>query len=181
MIALVAVLVAAGLLRPVRQGGILLIGAIIPMVAQAISAVIQLLEPATPSQFGISPAQAALSGITVSSGATVAFWIYCIFAAAAVVIGVRMILPSRSAAAGAVPSPGFPAEGAAPAGASGFGLPAGPDSGASAGMPVGASSPVGAGAPAAAAPAAGPGPGAAGPAAPGPANPVGPPSADAVS
>jgi hypothetical protein len=180
MIALVAVLVAAGLLRPVRQGGILLLGAIIPMVAQAISAVIQLLEPATPSQFGISPAQAALSGITVSSGATAAFWIYCIFAAAAVVIGVRMILPSRPAAAAPVPSPGFPAADAAPAGASGLGLPAGAGSPAGAGLPVGAGSPAGAGAPAAAVPAAGPGPGAAGPAAPGPANPAGPPPADAA-
>jgi len=151
MIALVAVLVAAGLLRPVRQGGILVIGAIIPMVAQAISAVIQLLQPATPAQFGISPAQAALAGITVSSGATAAFWIYCIFAAAVVVIGVRMILPGRRAVAAQVPSPWFPAAGAAPAG----GLPAGAVSPAGAGAPAGAGWAGGAGAPAAPAPAAG--------------------------
>jgi hypothetical protein len=187
MIALVAVLVLAGLLRPVRQGGILVIGAIIPIVAQAISAVIQLLEPATPAQFGISPAQAALAGITVSSGATVAFWIYCIFAAAALAIGVGMILPSRSAVAAQVPSPLFPVAGAAPAAAPAFGPPAG------AGAPAGAAPAAGvAGAgsePAGHAPGAGAGPdsdrplpGAARPAAPGPveAPPVGPPPAGAA-
>jgi hypothetical protein len=151
MIALVAVLVVAGLLRPVRQGGILLLGAIIPMVAQAISAIIQLLEPATPSQFGISPAQAALSNLTISSGATAAFWIYCIFIAAAVLIGVRMILPSRPAATAAVVPPWFPAAGAGPAGAPAFGMPA------IAGVPA---------APGAAVPEAALPPGAPGPAAP---------------
>ena len=164
MIALVAVLVVAALLRPVRQGGILVIGAVIPMVAQAISAIIQLLEPATPAQFGISPAQAALAGITVSSGATVVFWIYCVFAAAALAIGVRMILPSRPAVAAQAPAPWLPGAGAAPAGAPAFALPDG------AGAPVGADwpaggaaggTPAGAGTPAAAAPAVGgPGPGA---------------------
>jgi hypothetical protein len=115
MIAVVAVLVVAGLLRPVRQGGVLLLGALIPMVAQAISAIIQLLEPATPSQFGISPAQAALSRLTITSGATAAFWIYCIFVAAAVLVGVRMILPSRPAAMAPVGPPWAPAMGAGPA------------------------------------------------------------------
>jgi hypothetical protein len=99
MIALVAVLVVAGLLRPVRQGGILLAGAIIPMAAQAISAVIQLTEPAAPAQFGISPAQAALAGLTISSGPTAAFWIYCAFVAAAVVIAARMLTAGRTATA----------------------------------------------------------------------------------
>lgn len=141
MIGLVAVVVVAGLLRPVRQGGILLLGAIIPMVAQAISAVIQLLEPATPAQFGITPAQAALAGITVSSGATAAFWIYCIFAAAALVMGVRMILPSRPAVAAQVPPPSFPAAGPAPA----FGLPGGPGG---PGEPAGAGPAAGTGWPA---------------------------------
>jgi hypothetical protein len=187
MIALVAVLVVAGLLRPVRQGGILLIGAIIPMVAQAASAIIQLVEPATPAQFGISPAQAALAGITISSGATAAFWIYCIFAAAAAVIGVRMILPSRRAVAARAPQPWFPAAGAAPAGAPAFGLPAGAGSPAAAAPAAGVPGPGEDSAGQASAPGADPEgarplPGAAGPAAPGPAGspPVGPPSADAA-
>jgi hypothetical protein len=166
MIALVAVLVAAGLLRPVRQGGILVIGAIIPMVAQAISAIIQLLQPATPAQFGISPAQAALAGITVSSGATTVFWIYCIFAAAAVAIGVRMILPSRRAVAAQVPSPWIGGAGA-PAGAVPAAAVPGP----------GADSAGQAAVPEAAPEGASPLPGTAGPAAPGPA---GPPPADAA-
>ena len=116
MIAVVGVLVAAGLLRPVRQGGVLLLGALIPMVAQAISAIIQLLEPATPSQFGISPAQAALSHLTISSGATAAFWIYCIFVAAAALIGVGMIRPGRPAAMAPAGPPWAPVMGAGPAG-----------------------------------------------------------------
>jgi len=199
MIALVAVLVAAGLLRPVRQGGILVIGAIIPMVAQAISAIIQLLQPATPAQFGISPAQAALAGITVSSGATAVFWVYCGFAAAAVVLGVRMILPSRRAVAAQAPSPWLPGAGPAPAfGLPGAASPAGTGWPAGGGGPAGGGTLAGAGAPPEAVPAAGmpgpvadsagqvpvpeadqegasPQPGSAGPAAHGPA---GPPPAD---
>jgi hypothetical protein len=153
MIGLVAVVVVAGLLRPVRQGGILLLGAVIPMVAQAISAVIQILEPATPAQFGITPAQAALAGITVSSGVTAAFWVYCIFAAAALAMGVRMILPSRPAVAAQVPQPWFPAAGPVPA----FGLPVtpgGPGESSGAGPAAGTGWPAG-GTTAAAAPAAG--------------------------
>jgi hypothetical protein len=171
MIALVAVLVVAGLLRPVRQGGVLLLGAIIPMVAQAISAIIQLLEPATPSQFGISPAQAALSHLTISSGATAAFWIYCTFVAAAVLIGVRMILPSRPAATAPVVPPWFPAAGAGPAGAPAVGMPA------TAGVPAA----PGAAVPGSALPSGAPGPAAPGtagsPAAP---PPAAPPPADAA-
>jgi hypothetical protein len=166
MIALVAVLVVAALLRPVRQGGILIIGAIIPMVAQAISAIIQLLEPATPAQFGISPAQAALAGITVSSGATVAFWIYCVFAAAALAMGVRMILPSRPAVAAQAPAPWLPGAGTAPAGAPAFGLP-GPVADPAGQAPAPEAAPGGAS----------PLPGTAGPAA---SAPAGPPPADAV-
>jgi hypothetical protein len=119
MIAVVAVLLVAGLLRPARQGAVLLAGAIIPMVAQAISAIIQLVEPAAPSQFGISPAQAALSGLTISSGATAAFWIYCIFAAAVIVIGALMIRSGRPAVTVAAGSPWAPPGAAPPAAAPG--------------------------------------------------------------
>jgi hypothetical protein len=128
MIAVVAVLIVAGLLRPVRQGGVLLVGAIIPMLAQATSAIIQLVQPAAPSQFGISPAQAALSGLTISSGATAAFWIYCVFVAAAIVIGALMLRSGRSAVAAGSPwAP--PGAGAPPAAAPGTGSWAAPSPG----------------------------------------------------
>ena len=82
MVALVAVVVAAGAWRPMRQGAVLLAGGIVPMAAQAISAVIQITQPASPQQFGIPPAQAAGVGLTISSGLTLAFWIYCGFVGA---------------------------------------------------------------------------------------------------
>src|SRR5580658_6806039 len=68
MVALGAVVIAAALWRPVRHGAALLIGATIPMVAQAISALIQAGEAVTPQQFGLSPAQAQRLGLTISSG-----------------------------------------------------------------------------------------------------------------
>jgi hypothetical protein len=154
MIALVAVLLVAGLLRPARQGAVLLAGAIIPMVAQAISAVIQLVEPAAPSQFGISPAQAALSGLTISSGATAAFWIYCIFVAAVIVIGALMIRSGRPALAVAAESPWAPLGAAPPAAAAGAAPWFAPSSGApGAGVP--AAGVPGAGVPGAGVPGAG--------------------------
>ena len=113
MIALVAVLAVAAMLRPVRHGAVLLAGAALPMVAQAISAIIQLVEPTSPAQFGISPAQAALSGLTVKSGATVPFWVYCILIFVLVLIAARMLLPRRPASLAAT-APVWPASGPAP-------------------------------------------------------------------
>jgi hypothetical protein len=111
MVALVAVAVTAALWRPVRLGAALLAGAIIPMVAQAISAFVQLGQATSPAQFGISPAQAAQAGLTISSGLTPAFWIYCAFVVALVLTCVRMLIgaapeppsPSRPAALEATP------------------------------------------------------------------------------
>jgi len=97
MIALVAVVVAAAMWRPMRLGAALLAGAIIPMAAQAISALVQLGEGAAPAQFGISPAQAARAGLTISSGVTLAFWIYCAFVVALAVICARMLIAPRPA------------------------------------------------------------------------------------
>ncbi len=85
MLALVAVVIAAALWRPVRYGAVLLAGAVIPMVAQAISALVQAGGATSPAQFGISPAQASQIGLTISSGLTPAFWIYCGFLVALVV------------------------------------------------------------------------------------------------
>jgi hypothetical protein len=91
MVALVAVVVAAALWRPVRYGAALLAGAVIAMAAQGISAVIQVAEGTSPALFGISPGQATQAGITISSGLTPAFWIYCAFVAALAVLCARML------------------------------------------------------------------------------------------
>jgi len=92
MVALVAVVAAAALWRPVRLGAALLAGAIIPMAAQAISALIQVSEPASPTQFA-TPQQVTLTGLTVSSGLTAAFWIYCAFLVALIASFAWMLIP----------------------------------------------------------------------------------------
>ena len=91
MLALAAVVIAAAFWRPVRHGAMLLAGAVIPMAAQAISAVVQVGGGASPTQFGISPAQASAIGLTISSGLTPAFWIYCGFLVALAVSCAWMI------------------------------------------------------------------------------------------
>jgi len=79
MVAVVGVAVLAALWRPARQGAALLAGAIVPLAAQAISALIQASQPATPGMFGISQSQAQAAGLTISSGLTPIFWVYCVF------------------------------------------------------------------------------------------------------
>jgi hypothetical protein len=76
MVAFVVVAAAAALWQPARLGAALLAGALIPMAAQAISALIQLSQGASPAQFGISAGQATQAGLTITSGLTAAFWIY---------------------------------------------------------------------------------------------------------
>jgi hypothetical protein len=78
MVAVVVVAVLAALWRPARQGALLLAGAIIPLVAQAVSALIQISQPPY-SFFGLTQAQAAQDGVTISSGVTPIFWVYCVF------------------------------------------------------------------------------------------------------
>ena len=85
MVALAAVVIVAALWRPVRHGAVLLAGAIIPMAAQAISALVQIGEATSPAQFGFTPAQASQLGLTISAGLTPAFWIYCVFVVVLVV------------------------------------------------------------------------------------------------
>ena len=85
MVSLAAVVIVAALWRPVRYGAVLLAGAIIPMAAQAISALVQLGQATSPTQFGFTPAQASQLGLTISAGLTPAFWIYCVFVVALVV------------------------------------------------------------------------------------------------
>jgi hypothetical protein len=79
MLALFAVVIVAALWRPGRLGWALAAGAAVPMVAQAISAVVQITTPATPAQFGISSSAAAQAGLKISSGLTGAFWAFLAF------------------------------------------------------------------------------------------------------
>jgi hypothetical protein len=103
MVLLVVVTLVAAGWRPVRLGGVLLIGAAVPMVAQAISAAVQMAEPVAPAQFGISSAQASAAGLTISSGLTASFWLYCAFlvvlmATCAWMMGLRRLArPARPA------------------------------------------------------------------------------------
>jgi tryptophan-rich sensory protein len=113
MVAFVVVVVAAVLWRPIRLGAALLAGAVVPMAAQVISALVQIGEPTSPAQFGISPASAAQAGLTISSGVTPAFWIYCVFVVALVTMCAWMLIPPRLsrpagravAPPGSIPSP----------------------------------------------------------------------------
>jgi hypothetical protein len=99
MVALAAVVIVAALWRPIRHGALLLAGAVIPMAAQAISALIQAGEATPPTQFGITPAQATQIGLTIDSGLTPAFWIYCGFLVALVVSCAWMLFPPHQAGA----------------------------------------------------------------------------------
>ena len=105
MVALVLVAAAAALWRPARLGAVLLAGAVIPMAAQAISALVQAGEAVSPSQFGISSAQASASGLTISSGLTAVFWVYCVFVVALAVVSGWLFLSSRRAAVASPPPP----------------------------------------------------------------------------
>jgi len=79
MVAVIAVAALAVLWRPARQGALLLAGAIVPLAAQAVSALIQVSGPTAPATFGISSAEASAAGLTISSGVTAIFWVYCVF------------------------------------------------------------------------------------------------------
>jgi hypothetical protein len=79
IVAVIGVAVLAALWRPVRHGAVLLAGMVLALAAQAISALIQASQPASPGLFGISQSQASAAGLTVSSGLTPIFWVYCVF------------------------------------------------------------------------------------------------------
>jgi hypothetical protein len=102
MVALAAVVIVAALWRPIQHGAVLLAGAVIPMAAQAISALIQAGQPTSPTQFGISSAEATRLGLTITSGVTPAFWIYCAFLVALVVSCAWMLFTPHEAI-GSVP------------------------------------------------------------------------------
>ena len=79
MVAIIAVAILAAMWRPARHGALLLAGAIVPLAADAVSALIQVGQPATPEMFGITSAQASAAGLTISSGLTGIFWVYFVF------------------------------------------------------------------------------------------------------
>jgi len=134
IVAVVVVALLAALWRPARQGAALLAGAIVPLAAQAISALIQASEPATPAMFGISQSQAA--GLTISSGLTPIFWVYCVFVISLLISCAWMLTAPQYHAMPAAPlhpAPGHvpPAQSAATGGAGDSGAEA-RDSGAEA-------------------------------------------------
>ena len=92
MVAVVAVVAAAAFWRPVRLGAALVAGAIVPMLAQVISALILVRQPVSPTQFGVSPAQAAALGLTIHSGLTAIFWVFCAFVAILILLCSWMII-----------------------------------------------------------------------------------------
>jgi len=110
IVAVVGVAVLAAVWRPARQGAALLAGAIVPLAAQAISALIQASEPATPAMFGISQSQAA--GLTISSGLTPIFWVYCVFVISLLISCAWMLTAPQYQAMPAAPL--YPAPGHVP-------------------------------------------------------------------
>jgi len=111
MVLLVAVLVAAALWRPIRLGAALALGAIIPMVAQAISAMVQVSQPTPPEQFGYSQAQAGELGLRITSGLTPMFWVFCAFLGTLILLCIWMLLTIDSAPGGSAFYPGQPLQG----------------------------------------------------------------------
>ena len=92
-----AAAIAAALWRPARYGAVLLAGAVVPMAAQAISAIVQVGTTPGPAQFGIPAATARQLGITISAGLTPAFWIYLGFLIALVVSCAWMLFTPQPA------------------------------------------------------------------------------------
>jgi len=108
MLLLVAVVIVAASWRPVHLGAALLAGAMIPLVGQAISAVVQAGQKLPPNfftAFDVSPAEAARLGLTISSALTPAFWVFCAFVVALVLLAARMLTTPAPAVAAPSPSP----------------------------------------------------------------------------
>ena len=79
MVAIVAVAALAALWRPARQGALLLAGATVALVAQAVSALIPLPQSTLLSMSGISAAQAQAAGLSISAGVTPVYWVFFVF------------------------------------------------------------------------------------------------------
>jgi hypothetical protein len=114
VVVLVAAAIAAGFWRPARHGSALLAGAIVALAGQAISALLQVSQPASPEMFGVSAAQAQADGLTISSGVTSIFWVYVVFVIA-MAISCAWVASAPNGAADnplpAYPGPAYPAGG----------------------------------------------------------------------
>jgi hypothetical protein len=97
MVLFIAVIVLAALWQPIKLGAALLAGAVIPMVAQALSAFAQLAAGTSPADLGIPNGEAARIGLTITSGFTPAFWIFCAFVLALVLTCFRMLTSPQPA------------------------------------------------------------------------------------
>jgi hypothetical protein len=90
MVLLAAAVVLGACLRRIALGVALLAGALVPMAAQIISAVVQAATPPTAASFGISSADVAAERLRISTGFTPDFYLYCaVFGALALFGAVR--------------------------------------------------------------------------------------------
>jgi hypothetical protein len=109
MIAVFAAVAVAALWRPIVGGATIVVAAAVPMVAQVISALVQYGEATPSSDFGISSSQAAQVHLQIANGLTPAFYAYCAFVAALLVIGARLFVPMRARPEITAPTPTDPA------------------------------------------------------------------------
>jgi hypothetical protein len=109
MVAIIAVAAIAALWRPARHGGWLLAGAIVPLAAEAVSAIIQAGTAPSPAMFGVSSAQAAAAGLTFTGGLTGIFWVYLVFVVALLISCAWLFTEPRHPAMPAYASPWLPA------------------------------------------------------------------------
>jgi hypothetical protein len=108
IVAVIAVAALASLWRPARQGALLLAGAIVPLAAQAISALLQVRQPAY-DLFGLTQAEAKAYGVTIDAGVTPIFWVYVVFVVALLVSCAWLLTTPGQPAIPAVPmSPWMP-------------------------------------------------------------------------
>jgi len=110
MVAIVAVVAMAALCRPARLGAALLAGATVPLVGQLISALAEVHAGTSAAQFGITPGAAARARLTITTGVTAAFWLYCLFVLV-LVVSCGWLLLSRYPV---IPDPPGPARPSAP-------------------------------------------------------------------
>jgi hypothetical protein len=108
MVAIVAVAALAALWRPPRHGALLLAGAIVPLAAQAVSALIQISEPASPSLFGLTGAQASALGLKISAGLEPVYWVFFVFVISLVVSCAWLFTEPGHPAMPAFPGYGWP-------------------------------------------------------------------------
>jgi len=92
MLLVVVVMVVAALWLPRRLGAAVAAGAIVPLVAEVVSAMVQISQGLTPAQAGFSSAEASELGLTISSGLTPMFWVFCAFTATMVLLSVWLLL-----------------------------------------------------------------------------------------